>query len=83
MDTLVVQTKPEPFYTADSYVHLLVPEGQGLPYMVFQVPKFGRRGFDLKASPERFSIDDYNKTITIIDPIVILRQAETDAGVIQ
>jgi membrane protein implicated in regulation of membrane protease activity len=79
-DTLIVQTKPEPFYTAENYVHLLVPEGQGLPYIIFQIPNFGRRGFDLKEATERLSIDEYNKTITVNDPIVISRQSLAGAN---
>jgi len=81
VDTLVVQTKPEPFYTVDNYVHLLVPEGQGLPYLVFRIPNFGRRGFDLKG--EHITVDEYNKTITVRDPIIISRQSQADLATAQ
>jgi hypothetical protein len=83
LDTLLVNTRPEPFYTANNYVHMLVPEVQSevqsLPYLFFQVPHFGRQGFDFRTYKGSITIDQYNKIITINDPIVISAQTEEAA----
>lgn len=71
LDRLVVQTKPEPFYTVDDNVSMSVPEGASLPYVIFAVPNFGRKTINLKELASQITIDNYYKTITIREPVII------------
>jgi hypothetical protein len=79
LGTMVVGTKPEAFYTVGNDVHLEVPEAQGLPYLIFTIPHFGQAHFDLREAGKGITIDNYNKTIAINDPIVIPHDTELAA----
>jgi len=78
LSKIEMKTKPDP-YSAQSYlISMRIPEVEGgLPWIVLEIPTFGRAVTDLKSAPQK--IDPYTKTIKITAPITI-REVPTSSS---
>jgi hypothetical protein len=76
---LVVQLRPDYYSTANGHVIISMPELKtGLPDVMVSVPKFGSSVIDW--SSVHADKDDYYKTITIKDPVLIHKVQPISAG---
>jgi hypothetical protein len=70
--SLAVTTSPRPYVAEDYHVTMYVPELDKLPYLVLEVPGFGRTSIDLRETGG-IKTDRFHKTIEITTPITITR----------